>query len=268
MSKWAWSCFLILLTVRIRIMMMGYLLLAAWGVLAIGNEAHAVQRETHEEKEANFKKQATGELFQKWTFDQDQADTVPAGFVVVVSGTEHPGKWIVQGNTTAPSPPNVVAVSSGCMAQPCYQLLLAQGLDYEYPDLAVRFRALEGTAGIGGVVFGAKDANNFYAAVVDLAGLTVQVVRMVAGNETVLAHAPVNLKQVDWHSLRVQRNTIISKDFIEMFVDETLVLSVEDQALGLGQVGLLARGKSSLLFDTFHAIPLFSHRPLSAPAAY
>jgi len=104
--------------------------------------------------------------------------------------------------------------------------------------------------------------------VVDLAGSTVRVIRMVAGKETVLAHTPVTLKRTDWHSLRVQRNTIISKDFIETFVDGVLVLSVEDQALGQGQVGLLVRGESSLLFDTFHAVPLFSHRPLSSPPAY
>jgi hypothetical protein len=96
----------------------------------------------------------------------------------------------------------------------------------------------------------------------------VQVVRKIEGKETVLAQAPVQLKPVDWHSLRVQRNTIISKDFIETFVDGVLVLSVEDQALGLGQVGLMVRGDASFLFDTFHAVPLFSHRPLSAPAAY
>lgn len=234
----------------------------------MGDDAQAVQRETHEEKEANFKQQATGGLFQKWTFDQDRPSEVPAGFIGLASGDGRPAIWIVQGNTTAPSLPNVVAVSSRCSEGPCYQLLLAKGLDYEYPDLTVRFRASEGATGIGGVVFGAKDAANFYAAVVDLVGLTVQVVRMVGGTETVLAQASVSLKQIDWHSLRVQRNTIISKDFIETFVDGTLVLSVEDQALGLGLVGLLARGNSSLLFDTFHAVPLFSHRPLSAPAAY
>lgn len=248
--------------------MMWCLILSGGIVVASGGEALAVQLETHEEKEANFKKQATGGLFQKWTFDHDQPNEAPAGFVGLVSGDGQPAGWVVQGNTTAPSLPNVVAASSRCAAGSCYQLLLAKGFDYEYPDLTVRFRASEGAAAIGGMVFGARDAANFYAAAVDLVGRTVQVVRMVEGNETVLAQAPVSLKQVDWHSLRVQRNTIISKDFIETFVDGTLVLSVEDQALGLGQVGLLARGESSILFDTFHAVPLFSHRPLSAPAAY
>jgi hypothetical protein len=161
-----------------------------------------------------------------------------------------------------------VAVSSACAENSCYQLLLADGFAYEYPDLSVRIRATENIPGIGGVVLGAKDAGNFYAAVVDVDDRTAQVVRVVAGRETMLAQAPVHLKPVEWHSLRVQRNTIISKDFMEVFVDGTLVLSVEDQALGLGQVGLLVKGKSSLVFDTFHAVPLFSHRPLSSPPAY
>jgi hypothetical protein len=244
------------------------LLVAAWGVLAVVHEAPAVQRESQEEKEVNLKRQATGGLFQKWTFDQDQPTSAPAGFVGVVSGEGRPGEWTVQADAGAPSSPHVVAVSSACGAAPCDQLLLAEGFDYEYPDLAVHFRAPEGASGVGGIVFGARDAANFYGAVVDPAGSTAQVIRIVSGNETVLAHAPVTLKRTDWHSLRVQRNTIISKDFIEVFVDGTLVLSVEDQTLGLGQVGLLARGKSSLLFDTFHAVPLFSHRPMSPPPAY
>lgn len=255
------------IAVRIHTMMW-CLLVAGGSIAAMGESVQAVQLESHEEKEANFKQQSTGGLFKKWTFDQDQSNEAPPGFVGLASGDGQPAKWVVQGNATAPSLPNVVTVSSRCAAGPCYQLLLAEGLDYEYPDITVRFRASEGKAGIGGVVLCAKDAANFYAAVVDLVGLTVHMVRMVAGNETVLAQAPVTLKQVDWHSLRVQRNTIISKDFIETFVDGILVLSVEDQALGLGQVGLLARGDSSLLFDTLHAVPLFSHRPLSAPAAY
>jgi hypothetical protein len=228
--------------------------------------SHAVQLESQEEKEANLKKQATGGLFHNWTFDKDQANAVPAGFVGRVSGAGSPGTWVVQPDDSAPSRPNVVVVRSQC--ERCYQLLMADGLDYEYPDVAVRFRAADGTDASGGVVFGAKDTANFYAAIVDVRGQSVQVIRVVDGRETVLAQAAVKFKPVDWHSLRVQRNTIISKDFIETFVDGTLVLSVEDQTLGLGQVGLTAAGKSSLLFDTFHAVPLFSHRPLSAPAAY
>ncbi|MBY0249623.1 MAG: hypothetical protein K2Q17_18375 [Nitrospiraceae bacterium] len=244
------------------------LLLAGWAVLAVTDGVWAVPRESQEEKEVNLKRQATGGLFQKWTFDQDHLQKAPAGFTALVSGEGRPAEWTVQTYADAPSPSQILAVSSLCEAEPCDQLLLATGFKYEYPDLAVSFRIQAGASGIGGVVLGAQDASNYYAAVVDLAGATARVIRVVGGKEVVLAHTPVTLKRTEWHSLRVQRNTIISKDFIETFVDGVLVLSVEDQALGLGQVGLMARGKSALLFDTFHAVPLFSHRPLSSPPAY
>lgn len=193
---------------------------------------------------------------------------MPAGFASIVAGTGTPAEWHVQAGAEAPSRPNVVAVSSDCDGESCYQLLVATGFQYEYPDLTVRFRTFDGMPGRGGLAFGTQDAANFYAARVNLTTSSAQVIRIAEGSAQVLAAATIDLKPVVWHSLRVQRNTIMSKDVIEMFVDGILVLSVEDHTLGLGQVGLLAQGQSSLWFDTLHAIPLYSQRPLSAPPAY
>lgn len=248
-------------------MMVCAFIMAGIGLVLNSLSAFAVSSETREEKAANLRKQATGGLFQKWTFDRDQLNMPPSGFVTGISTDESPADWLIQGHATAPSPPHIIAGSSRC-AQLCYQVLLADGLEYEYPDLSVRFRAQEGMAGLGGVVFGVRDMRNFYAAVVDPIGKRVELVRLLNGRELSLAQASITLKDVDWHTLRVQRNTIISKDFIEVFVDGALVVSVEDQALGLGQIGLVVLGRSTVLFDSFHAVPLFSHRPLSAPPAY
>lgn len=240
---------------------------AGMGVVLVVTSSFGVQNETREEKAANLKKQAVGGLFQNWTFDRNLPNAPPSSFVTSSTTDEPIANWAVHGHATAPSPPNVVAGSSTC-TQLCFQLLLADGLEYEYPDLSVRFHAQEGTAGVGGVVFGVRDARNFYAVVIDPIVQNVQLVAISSGEELVLGQASVNMKPVDWHTLRLQRNTIISKDFIEVFVDGTLTLSVEDQALGVGQVGLVVRGTSTVLFDNFHAVPLFSHRPLSAPPAY
>ena len=60
------------------------------------------------------------------------------------------------------------------------------------------------------MVFGAKDAANFYAVLVDMDRKTAQVVRMMEGKETLLAQAPIPLKAVDWHSLRVQRTVHVA----------------------------------------------------------
>ena len=68
-------------------------------------------------------------------------------------------------------------------------------------------------------------------------------------------------------SLRMNRDTY-QQGVIEVFFDGRLLLSVQDQTLGLGQVGLVVRGESPLHFDSLHAVPLFSQRPVSNPAAY
>jgi hypothetical protein len=243
-------------------------LLVAGTVLVMGPSlSYGVQRETQEEKAANLKQQAKGGLFRQWPFDQEPIGGLPHGFAKAVSREEPLAEWVVQGHPTAPSPPNVVAAASNCR-QLCYQVLLAEGMQYEYPDVSVRLHVPPGTAGSGGVVVGARDAKNFYGATVDLATQQVRFIRLSSGVATILGQATVSLKPVDWHTLRVQRNTIISKDFIEVFVDGTLVLSVEDQTLGLGQIGFVVSDRSTMLFDSFHAAPLFSHRPLSSPPAY
>jgi len=231
--------------------------------------SHAIQAENRTEKEANLKSQAQGGLFNRWTFDQQKSGEVPAGFSMLGFGEGPIADWTVKADTDAPSASNILAVNSSCQAVSCYRLIVADGFQYEYPDLSVRMRfPVDAAAGVGGVVFGLKDATHFYAVVVDLAAKTLEVSRVVDGKETKLGRSSIMPKATPWHMLRIQRNTIISKDFIETFFDGQLAVTVEDQSLATGQVGLLVRGPIALDFDSLHAIPLFSHRPLSAPAAY
>jgi hypothetical protein len=231
--------------------------------------SHAIQAESRMEKEANLKGQAQGNLFNRWTFDQQKSGEAPAGFSMLEFGEGPTADWTIQVDADAPSASNILAVNSSCQTVSCYRLIVADRFQYEYPDVSVRMRFPVGaTTGVGGVVFGVKDATHFYAAVVDLATKTLEVSRVVDGEETSLGRAPIMPKAVPWHTLRIQRNTILSKDFIETFFDGPLVVSIEDQSLAAGQVGLLVRGHTTLDFDSLHAIPLFSQRPLSAPAAY
>ncbi len=231
--------------------------------------SEAIQAESRAEKEANLKGQAQGGLFNRWTFDQQKSGEAPAGFSMLGFGEGPAADWTVKMDSDAPSASNVLAVNSSCQAVSCYRLIVADGFQYEYPDVSVRMRFPTDVAtGVGGVVFGVQDAAHFYAAVVDLATKTFEVIRVVDGKETRLGRSSITPKAVPWHTLRVQRNTILSKDFIETFFDGQLAVTVEDQSLAIGQVGLLVRGQTALDFDSLHAVPLFSHRPLSAPAAY
>ncbi len=231
--------------------------------------SQAIQAETQTEKEANLKGQAQGGLFNRWTFDQQKSGEAPAGFSMLGFGEGPAADWMIKADTDAPSASNILVANSSCQAVTCYRLIVADGFQYEYPDVSVRMRfPADAATGVGGVVFGVKDATHFYAAVVDLAAKTLDVSRVVDGKETRLGRSSITPKAVPWHTLRIQRNTIVSKDFIATFFDGQPVVTVEDQSLAIGQVGLLVRGQTALDFDSLHAIPLFSQRPLSAPAAY
>ena len=229
----------------------------------------AIQMESSAEKQANFKQQAFGGLFHRWTFDQQTADDALSGFSQFVVGGDAPPVWAIGPDNEAPSPPNILKAGPSCRSDSCYQLLVADKLQYEYPDVTVRLRyPAEGGVGEGGIVIGLKDPQHFYAAIVDLAAKRLEIVRVLGDQVTVLGETAITPKPVDWHSLRMNRDTIISKDVIEVFFDGRLMLSVQDQTLGLGQVGLMVRGQSPLHFDSLHAVPLFSQRPVSNPAAY
>jgi hypothetical protein len=232
-------------------------------------QSHAIQPESRAEKEANLRSQVQGNLFNRWTFDQQKPGEVPAGFSMLGFGEGPDADWRVTADRDAPSASHILAVNSSCLAVTCYRLLVADGFQYEYPDVSVRMRFPgDGATGMGGVVFGVQDAAHFYAAAVDLRTNTLEVIRVVDGKETRLGRSSITPKSVPWHTLRIQRNTILSKDFIETFFDGQLIATVEDQSLATGRVGLLVRGEAQLDFDSLHAIPLFSHRPLSAPPAY
>jgi len=231
--------------------------------------SQAIEVESLAEKEANLQGQVQGGLFNRWTFDQQKSGEAPVGFSMLGFGEGPAADWMVKADPDAPSAPNALAVNSSCPTETCYRLIVADGFQYEYPDVSVRMRfPVDASTAKGGVVFGVQDAMHFYAVVVDLATKTLDVSRVVKGKETSLGQSSLTPKAAPWHTLRIQRNTILSKDFIETFFDGVLAVTVEDQSLTIGQVGLVIRGSTALSFDSLHAVPLFSHRPLSAPAAY
>ena len=100
----------------------------------------AIQTESQEEKQANFKQQALGGLFQRWTFDQQKPEEALGDFSQLVVGGDSATVWTIGADTQAPSPPNILRAASSCQTSSCYHLLIANKLQYEYPDVTVRLR--------------------------------------------------------------------------------------------------------------------------------
>jgi hypothetical protein len=206
-----------------------------------------------------------------WTFDEEQPGESPVGFSSVTTGEGPAGRWSVEPDPQAPTAPHRLSQGQPCPTPGCLQILLAEGIVYDYVDLSVRLRKAgedPKAAGGGGVIFRAKDARNFYAALADLSTDTLDVIRVADGQITVLGHEPVKRNQAAWHLLRVLHGTILSKDLIEVAFDGKIVFSTWDPARFGGQVGLATKGDAAIGFDNFHAIQLYSQKPLSSPAPY
>ena len=62
---------------RVSLVLALAMIAGEWSVCI--ERSHAIQAESRTEKEANLKGQAQGGLFNRWTFDQQQAGEAPAG---------------------------------------------------------------------------------------------------------------------------------------------------------------------------------------------
>lgn len=211
----------------------------------------------------------TPPLFQEWNFDQPSLSGLPKGFTQAFGGSSGKGEWSVKEDSTAPSPPYLVEQRLQCGEDWCYQLLIAEDAVVEYVDLSVRLKLNLGTpTGKAGLAYGIQDDKNFFATVVE--PRTNEVVAYVVkdGQPTELGRESLILRSADWHSLRIQRNTIISKEYTEISFDNHLALDVYDQSFKKGKLGLVVMGDGGFSFDNLRAMELMTNRPLSRPSAY
>jgi hypothetical protein len=211
----------------------------------------------------------TPPLFQEWNFNQPSSNGVPDGFTQASGGGPGEGQWLVKEDASAPSRSYRLDQRLDCPESWCYQLLIAEDVVAEYVDLSVRIKlTMESSSGQAGLAYGIQDDQNFYAVVVE--PKTKEVVAYVVkdGQPTELAREALIPQDSEWHYLRVQRNTIISKDFTEIFFDHHLMVDVYDQSFKEGKLGLVVMGNGEFSFDNLRAMELMTSRPLSRPSAY
>src|SRR5690606_6774747 len=141
-----------------------------------------------------------------------------------------------------------------CGDHMCYQLLIAEDVVAEYVDLSVRIKLNLGTPlGMAGLAYGIQDDMNFYAVVVQPSTNEVVAYVVKDGEPAELLRKALIPETSEWHFLRIQRNTIISKEFTEIFFDHHLIMDVYDQSFKKGKLGLVAMGDGGFSFDNLRA---------------
>jgi 3-keto-disaccharide hydrolase len=186
------------------------------------------------------------------TFDADPVGAPPKGWTLTQTG-KGTSKWTVEPDDTAPSKGQVLK-QSGIAAFP---LALKDGTKLEDGFVEVKFKPITGAEDrAGGVVWRAKDSNNYYVVRANALEDNVVLYKTVNGKRSPLdivgrkrgygVKVPVPTGQ--WHTLRVE---ISGPRFRVVFNGQPL-FDVEDGTFSEpGMVGLWTKADSVTAFDGF-----------------
>ena len=190
-----------------------------------------------------------------YSFDAETTGQVPANFHGTLTGGGSLGDWDVLADTTAPSPPNVLAQLSPEKTSYRFPLAISDEGTFQDPDLSVRFKPVSGSEDqAAGVVWRYRDADNYY------------IVRANALENNVVLYKVENGKRIDlplkgegrtygkratvpaqqWSELRV----LVSGNVFEVFLNGEKLYEVEDETFKeAGKVGVWTKADSVTYFD-------------------
>jgi hypothetical protein len=185
-------------------------------------------------------------------FDGDAVGAPPKGWTVTMTGRGTP-KWTVERDDTAPLKGQVLKQSGTAT----YPLALKDGTSIKDGFVEVRFKAIAGSEDrAAGLVWRAKDANNYYVVRANALEDNVVLYKTVNGTRSSLdivgrkggygVKAAVPASQ--WHTLRVE---FVATRFNVIFNGRPL-FEVEDATFSeAGMVGLWTKADSVTTFNAF-----------------
>ena len=155
-------------------------------------------------------------------FDAAEAGKPPGGWTSAQTGS---GKamWAVVRDATAPSQPNVLKQSGAAT----YPVALKDDTAIKDGFIEVKFKPVSGKEDqAGGLVWRARDTNNYYVARANALEGNVTIYHTVNGRRTERKRASAKVASNQWHTLRVEfqgnRFTVVldgQKAFV--WVDDT-----------------------------------------------
>jgi hypothetical protein len=170
-----------------------------------------------------------------WTFDGDPTGQIAKGF------TSEVGEWKV-----APSDKGKALAQSAKNANSVFNITLASDTNAKDVDLSVRMKAIAGeTDQGGGLVWRAKDAQNYYLARYNPLEDNYRLYKVVGGKRTLIQNA--DIPHTDgWHTLRI----LMKGNHIECYYDGKKYLEGDDTTFtDAGKIGLWSKADAQSQFD-------------------
>jgi hypothetical protein len=193
-------------------------------------------------------------------FDDQKVGAVPPGWKVAETGAKaKPAKWEVITDATAPSAPNVVALTKTENIGDTFNLLVAEGIKLQDLSVEVKVKVISGKNNQGsGVFWRAADPNNYYLARWTSLSNNLRVYCVKDGKPRRLANANVKVDRKAWHTIQVNQQG----DRIAASLDGKKLIDVKDTTLTkAGMVGLLTKADAAAKFDNVRIQEIRSANP-------
>jgi hypothetical protein len=170
-----------------------------------------------------------------WDFESDTPGKIAQGF------TNEVGQWEV-----AKDGDNQVLFQKAKNDDATFNVALVEGTSYKDVDLSVRLRAVAGEVDRGGgLVWRAKDRNNYYICRYNPLEDNFRVYKVEDGKRTQFASAKVPGDEA-WHTVRATMSGVK----ITCYLDGKKLLEAEDSTFpGAGMIGLWSKADAQSYFD-------------------
>jgi hypothetical protein len=189
-----------------------------------------------------------------FNFDDAMTGTVPKGWTVAeTKGAGTPATWRVDALKDDPKHKNAVKIDSK-NKESVFNLLLSEASYAPDLDLSVAIKPGSGEDDQGGgLVWRAKDADNYYVTRWNPLENNVRLYKVEAGLRTTLKSADnVQADAKQWHALAVSH----AGKKITVKFDGKVILEAEDESIkAAGKVGLWTKADASSWFDDVVIVP-------------
>src|SRR5213596_1646300 len=175
------------------------------------------------------------------TFDDAKPGEPPPGWTATKTGKGE-AKWTIEKDDTAPSKPNVLKQSGVAT----YPVCLRDDTSLKDGFVEVKFKPISGREDqAGGVVWRAKDSNNYYIARANALEDNVTIYDTVNGRRTERKRSSMKVASNQWHTLRVD----FQGNHFTVTLDGKEVIEWDDQTFkDVGKVGVWTKADSVTLF--------------------
>jgi hypothetical protein len=177
-------------------------------------------------------------------FDDLKTGVPPPGWTATKTGTGA-AKWTIEKDDTAPSKPNVLKQSG----KATYPVCIKDDSNLKDGFVEVKFKSISGKEDqAGGIIWRAKDPNNYYVARANALEDNVTIYHTINGRRSEKKRTNMKVAPNQWHTLRVDFE---GNRFTVTFDGKKAIEWDDNTFKEAGKVGVWTKADSVTLFDDF-----------------